>query len=160
LPGPESILAKVYCPLVPNIWLRPTRQRREADAAKALLTVPDGDHLTLLDIFNKYMLSKYVFNCFLGHANFFLALLTDKPDKSWAWTNYLSQRALQEAENVRAQLQRTMERFQIDLITLNDTKKLFINVRKTLVAGFFMQVAHKVGKTGNYLIVKDGQACH
>ena len=30
---------------VPNVWLRPLDQRREGDAAKALLSVPDGDHL-------------------------------------------------------------------------------------------------------------------
>ena len=41
---------------VPNIWLRPNNQRREADAAKALLSVPDGDHLTLLNVYNQYEL--------------------------------------------------------------------------------------------------------
>jgi hypothetical protein len=46
--------------IVPNIWLRPTNQRREADAAKALLSVPDGDHLTLMNVYNKYMLSTCV----------------------------------------------------------------------------------------------------
>ncbi len=44
--------------LAPNIWLRPNNQRKEADAAKALLTVPDGDHLTLLNVYNSYMQSK------------------------------------------------------------------------------------------------------
>jgi pre-mRNA-splicing factor ATP-dependent RNA helicase DHX15/PRP43 len=39
---------------VPNIWLRPNNQRKEADSAKQLLTVPDGDHLTLLNVFNEY----------------------------------------------------------------------------------------------------------
>jgi pre-mRNA-splicing factor ATP-dependent RNA helicase DHX15/PRP43 len=43
------------CP-VPNIWLRPNNQRSEADAAKARLTVPDGDHLTLLNVYNQYQL--------------------------------------------------------------------------------------------------------
>jgi len=50
-----------------------------------------------------------------------------------------------------------MERFEIELITLSDEKKLFINIRKALVAGFFMQVAHKEGERGNYLTVKDNQ---
>jgi hypothetical protein len=47
--------------LVPNVWLRPpgATQRREADAAKALLTVPEGDHLTLLNVYNQYNLSGY-----------------------------------------------------------------------------------------------------
>ena len=44
---------------VPSVWLRPNSQRKEADAAKALLTVPDGDHLTLLNVYNSYMQSKH-----------------------------------------------------------------------------------------------------
>ena len=43
-----------YTVPVPNILLRPNSQRREADAAKARLTVPDGDHLTLLNVYNEY----------------------------------------------------------------------------------------------------------
>jgi len=133
----DAILTITAMLSVPTIWLRPNNQRREADAAKALLTVPDGDHLTLMNVYNSYMQNKH--------------------DKNWAWTNYLSQRALQQAENVRAQLQRTMERFEIELITLDDPKKLYENIRKALVAGFFMQVAHKEGEKGNYLTVKDDQ---
>jgi len=82
---------------------------------------------------------------------------SDIHDKNWTWTHYLSHRALQQADNVRAQLQRTMERFDIDLMSLSDEKKLYTNIRKALVCGFFMQVAHKEGEKGNYLTVKDNQ---
>lgn len=78
-------------------------------------------------------------------------------DKSWAWNNYLSARALAQADNVRAQLQRTMERFDIDLVSTQDERKLYTNVRKALVCGFFMQVAHKEGEKNAYLTVKDNQ---
>lgn len=78
-------------------------------------------------------------------------------DKNWAWTNYLSARALAQADNVRAQLQRTMERFEVELISVQDERKMWENVRKALVCGFFMQVAHKEGEKGNYLTVKDNQ---
>ena len=87
---------------------------------------------------------------------FFLSYL-DKHDKNWAWTNYLSLRALQQADNVRAQLQRTMERFEVELVSLADPVKLFVNIRQALVCGFFMQIAHKEGEKGNYLTVKDHQ---
>ena len=50
-----------------------------------------------------------------------------------------------------------MERFDVDLVTLADEKKLYTNIRKALVCGFFMQVAHKEGEKGNYLTVKDNQ---
>ncbi|KAF9003094.1 P-loop containing nucleoside triphosphate hydrolase protein [Cyathus striatus] len=122
---------------VPNIWIRPNNQRREADAAKALFTVPDGDHLTLLNVYNQYAQNKH--------------------DKNWAWTNYLSARALQQADNVRSQLQRTMERYEVELVSLSDEKRLYQKVREALVCGFFMQVAHKEGEKNNYLTVKDNQ---
>jgi pre-mRNA-splicing factor ATP-dependent RNA helicase DHX15/PRP43 len=86
-----------------------------------------------------------------------LLIPVDKHDKNWAWTNYLSLRALQQADNVRAQLQRNMERFDIDLISLSEEKTLYVKIRQALVCGFFMQVAHKEGEKGNYLTVKDNQ---
>src|SRR5258705_9773067 len=78
-------------------------------------------------------------------------LFTDKHDRNWAWTNYVSPRALQQAENIRKQLQRTMERFDIELVSLENQKDLFTNIRKALVAGFFMQVGHMDGRTGQYI---------
>ncbi|KAG1810652.1 P-loop containing nucleoside triphosphate hydrolase protein [Suillus subaureus] len=122
---------------VPNVWLRPNNQRKEADAAKALLTVPDGDHLTLLNVYNNYIQNQY--------------------DKNWTWNNYLSARALMQADNVREQLKRTMERFEVELVSLQDQKKMFMAIRQSLCCGFFMQVAHKEGEKGNYMTVKDNQ---
>lgn len=122
---------------VPNVWLRPNNQRKEADAAKAMFAVPDGDHLTMLNVYNSYMQNKY--------------------DKNWTWNHYLSARALQQADNVREQLKRTMERFDLDLISITDEKKMYNNIRQALVCGFFMQVAHKEGEKGSYLTIKDNQ---
>ncbi|KAF9492401.1 P-loop containing nucleoside triphosphate hydrolase protein [Pleurotus eryngii] len=122
---------------VPNIWVRPANQRSQADAAKALFTVPDGDHLTLLNVYNQYMQNKF--------------------DKNWTWSNYVSGRALAQVENVRAQLQRNMERFELELMSISDEKKLYQSIRKALVCGFFMQVAHREGEKGSYLTVKDNQ---
>lgn len=50
-----------------------------------------------------------------------------------------------------------MERFEIDSISVNDTKKLYVYIRQALVNGFFMQVAHREGEKGGYLTVKDNQ---
>ena len=88
---------------------------------------------------------------------FLRAFSVDLHDRTWAWNNYLSQRALQQADNVRAQLQRNMERFEIDLVTTTDPKRLYQNIRQALVCGFFMQVAHKEGEKNAYLTVKDNQ---
>ncbi|PBK68796.1 P-loop containing nucleoside triphosphate hydrolase protein [Armillaria solidipes] len=123
---------------VPNVWIRLPNSCNQADAAKALLTVPDGDHLTMLNVYNQYVQNKY--------------------DKNWLYNHLLSARALAEADNVRAQLERTMAKYEVDLVSLSDEKKLYENIRKVLVCGFFMQVAHKEGEKGNYLTVKDNQA--
>jgi hypothetical protein len=53
-----AIRILILCCPVPNIWLRPNNQLREAGAAKARLTVPEGDHLTLLNVYNQYTQSE------------------------------------------------------------------------------------------------------
>jgi pre-mRNA-splicing factor ATP-dependent RNA helicase DHX15/PRP43 len=84
---------------------------------------------------------------------------TDISDKNWTWQNYLNARALAQATNVRAQIQRIMERFEIDLVSTEDMRKFYVNIRQALVCGYFMQVAHKEGEKGSYLTVLDNQVC-
>lgn len=45
---------------VPNVFLRPNNRRKEADEAKAQFTHPDGDHLTLLNVYHAYKTSKFL----------------------------------------------------------------------------------------------------
>ena len=84
----------------------------------------------------------------------------DLHDRNWAWDNYVSARSLAQADNVRAQLLRVMERRGIGHVTKSYSHQLryrdHMNIRKALVRGFFMQVAHKEGEKG-YLTVKDNQ---
>merc|ERR1711917_18414 len=59
--------------------------------------------------------------------------------------------------NVRQQLSRIMDRFALPRRSTEFTsKEYYSNIRKALVSGFFMQVAHKE-KSGHYLTVKDNQ---
>ncbi len=141
--------------LVPNVWIRPPDARNQADAAKALLTVRDGDHLTMLNVYNQYVQSRLPSISFPKTG--FSHNLTDKYDKSWLYNHFLSARVLAEADKVRAQLGRIMTKYEVDLVSLSDEKKLYQNIRQVLVYGFFMQVAHKEGEKGNYLTVKDNQ---
>ena len=86
-------------------------------------------------------------------------IATDLDDRNWAWNNYFSARSLSQAENVRAQLSRIMERFEIGLVTKSykDPTRHYMDIRKALVCGYFMQIAHKEGEKGSYLTVKDNQ---
>ena len=54
----NEILSIVAMLSVPNVFVRPNNARKEADAAKALLSIPYGDHLTLLNIYNSYKQSQ------------------------------------------------------------------------------------------------------
>jgi pre-mRNA-splicing factor ATP-dependent RNA helicase DHX15/PRP43 len=66
----SSCVDKTDCiPSVPNIWIRPNDRQKEADIAKQLLTIPDGDHLTLLNVFDEYQNST-------NRSNMFSPLLT------------------------------------------------------------------------------------
>ncbi|RYP71066.1 hypothetical protein DL770_008164 [Monosporascus sp. CRB-9-2] len=113
---------------VPQVFVRPANKRREADDMKNLFRHPDGDHLTLLN----------VFHAFKGVMN-----RGDDP-KKWCHEHYLSYRHLSSADNVRMQLKRIMDTHGIGLVSTDfHDKNYYTNIRRALVAGFFMQVAKK-----------------
>ena len=58
---------------------------------------------------------------------------------------------------MRQQLCRIMDRFNLKRTSTDFTSKdYYLNIRKALCSGFFMQVAH-LERTGHYLTVKDNQ---
>ncbi|GAA5995883.1 uncharacterized protein JCM10292_004806 [Rhodotorula paludigena] len=123
---------------VPNPYLRPNSQRKEADDAKAQFAHPAGDHLSLLNLYHAYKTN---------------------PDANWCWNNYISFRAMQQADNVRNQLKRSMEKLDLDLVSTSfEDKSYYENIQRALTCGFFMQVAHKEGdKKSGYMTIKDLQ---
>ncbi|XP_017190110.3 probable pre-mRNA-splicing factor ATP-dependent RNA helicase DEAH2 isoform X2 [Malus domestica] len=87
------------------------------------------------------------------------AMLSDE-DPSWCYENFVNQRALKSADNVRQQLVRIMGRFNLKLCSTEfNSRDYYINIRKAMLAGYFMQVAH-LEHTGHYLTVKDNQVVH
>jgi len=122
---------------VPNVFVRPKEAQKAADEAKARFTHVDGDHLTLLN----------AYHAFKSHNE----------DTAWCYENFLNSRSLRSADNVRQQLSRIMKRFNLELISTDFTSKdYYVNIRKCMVTGFFMQVAH-LERSGHYLTVKDNQ---
>ena len=124
---------------VPQVFVRPANKRREADEMKNLFRHPDGDHLTLLN----------VYHAFKGEVN------RGTDVKRWCHEHYLSHRHLSSADNVRQQLRRIMETHEIELVSTEfHHKNYYTNIRRALVAGFFMQVA-KRESTKIYRTLKD-----
>lgn len=65
----------------------------------------------------------------------------DREDAQWCYDNFVSSRSLKSADNVREQLSRIMDRFNLRRTSTEFTSKdYYLNIRKALVAGFFMQV--------------------
>ena len=132
----NEILTLVAMLSVPTPFIRPNTRKKEADAMRKLFAHDDGDHLTLLNVYHAY-----------------------QENKSYEWCReyYLGERSLKSAENVRKQLERIMQRHDIELVsTAFEDKKYFDNIRRSLVTGFFMQVAKKSDKK-DYITVKDDQ---
>lgn len=125
---------------VPNVFLRPREAAKQADEAKARFTHIDGDHLTLLN----------VYHAFKSHND----------DSTWCYEHFLNFRALKSADSVRTQLVRICTRMNLRLVsTPFEDKSYYVNIRKAVVSGFFMQVAH-LERSGQYLTVKDNQQVH
>ena len=126
---------------VPQIFVRPLTQRQRADQMKAHFAHPDGDHLTMLN----------VYHAFKGPE-------PQADPKRWCHEHFLSVRALQQADNVRLQLKRIMETHEIELVsTPFEDRKYYENIRRALVAGFFMQVARRDESKKQFTLVKDDQ---
>jgi pre-mRNA-splicing factor ATP-dependent RNA helicase DHX15/PRP43 len=128
---------------VPQIWVRPNNARKRADEMKQLFAHPDGDHLTLLNAYHAYKAAEQA----------------GDDVKKWCHEHFLSFRHLSSADNVRAQLKRIMETHEIELIsTPFQDKEYYTNIRRALLAGFFMQVAMRESSTSKvYKTVKDDQ---
>ena len=138
----NEILSLTALLSVPQIFVRPASAKKRADEVKALFAHQDGDHLTMLNVY---------------HA--FKAADAQGDPKRWCHEHFLSLRALQSADSVRQQLKQIMEKSEIELVSTDfNDKNYYTNIRRALVAGFFMQVAKKEGTGKIYKTVKDNQS--
>lgn len=117
----NEVLTVVAMLSVPQVFLRPREAAREADAARERFAHADGDHLTLLNVFHAFKQA--------GESS------------QWCYDNFLNFRALKSADAVRGQLARVASRLGVALKSNPfDSPQYYVNIRKALVAGFFMQV--------------------
>ncbi|CAH8591564.1 unnamed protein product [Schistosoma haematobium] len=106
---------------VPQCFVRPADSKKTADEAKMRFAHIDGDHLTMLNVYH--------------------AFKQNHEDPQWCYDNFINFRSLKSADNVRVQLSRIMDRFSLRRSSTDFTSRdYYINIRKALVSGFFMQV--------------------
>ena len=105
--------------LVPNCSVRPREAQKAADEAKARFGHIDGDHLTLLNVYHAYK--------------------QNNEDPLCCYENFVNQRVLKAADSVRQQLVRIMAWFNLRLCSTNfNSRDYYINIRKAMLAGYFM----------------------
>lgn len=133
----NEILTIVSMMQAPSCFLRSSNQYRESDAAKLNFAHESGDHVTLLNVYNKF--------------------IENNSDPKWCYDNYLNYRSLKNVCNIRSQLKRTFERVVGDISPSSpEDPSYYDNIIKALCEGFFMQVAKLTAK-GRYITCKDSQ---
>ncbi|XP_064262128.1 LOW QUALITY PROTEIN: pre-mRNA-splicing factor ATP-dependent RNA helicase DHX16 [Passer domesticus] len=114
------------------VFYRPKDKVLHADSARVAFSVPGGDHLVLLNVYNQWVAS--------GHS------------LQWCYEHFVQARSLRRARDVREQLQGLMERVEIRPSSCAGNLDL---VRKAITAGFFYHTARLA--RGGYRTVKHQQ---
>ncbi len=100
------------------LFFRPKDKKIHADSARARFTNKDGgDHLSLLNVWNEWVDSDYSF--------------------VWAKENFLQQRSLTRARDVRDQLARLCDRVEVDARKVMCGASNIEPIQKAITAGFF-----------------------
>uniref|UniRef100_A0A8R1E1W4 RNA helicase n=1 Tax=Caenorhabditis japonica TaxID=281687 RepID=A0A8R1E1W4_CAEJA len=117
------------------VFYRPKAQVIHADSARKGFWSPAGDHITLMNVYNKWKESQF--------------------SQRWCVENYVQHRTMKRARDVRDQLVGLLERVEIEPKSSNDT----IAIRKAITAGYFYNVS-KLDNTGHYKTVKHKHTTH
>lgn len=111
------------------LWFRPKDKKLLADSARSRFTVKEGgDHVTLLNVWNQWV-----------EADF---------SPVWARENFLQQRSLTRARDVRDQLAKLCDRVEVDASSSCGGTTNPRPVLRALTAGFFQNAA-RLGRSGD-----------
>ncbi|CAG8576913.1 4771_t:CDS:10 [Diversispora eburnea] len=128
----EEILSISAMISVQNVFLHSTNSSINAEEEKMKFAVEEGDHITLLN----------VFNAFVTRGN---------KSARWCQKHCLNFRALSRALSIRQHLKKYLVRFDVPIESCgNDTVK----IRKCLVSGYFSQAA-KMMPDGSFRTIRD-----
>ncbi|RCH94132.1 DEAH-box ATP-dependent RNA helicase prp22 [Rhizopus stolonifer] len=121
----EEILTIVAMLTAQNVFYRPKEKQAQADQKKAKFHQPEGDHLTLLTVYNGWKGSKF--------------------SNAWCFDNYIQARSMKRAQDVRKQLLGIMDRYRHDIVSCG---RNYTKVSRALVSGYFRNAAKKDPQEG------------
>ena len=145
---PQEGLTVVAMLSVQNtIFYRPKEKAATADARKAAFHQPEGDHITLLEVFNSWKASGF--------------------SSDWCRFNYINPRGMKRSLDIRKQLQRLVDRDvavasrrypeYLGEMKQRDSSVQIKEVCKAIAAGFFTHVARRDAHEGGYKTLVEGQ---
>ncbi|XP_072570275.1 ATP-dependent RNA helicase DQX1 isoform X2 [Paramormyrops kingsleyae] len=106
-----------------------------------LLLHPEGDHFTLINVFNAYV--------------------QHQEDDGWCVKNFLNAASLRLAVTIRAQLLDVMQRIELPISApAFGCQENINNIKRALISGFFLKVALDVDGSGNYLLLTHRHVAH
>ena len=129
----EEMLSIAAMLSVQDVFLAVPNRQRAVDTARRMFAVVEGDHITMLNIFNSFMNS--------GQSI------------SWCKKYFLNHRTLSRAKQVRGQLRGYLARFGVPLRS-GDTLDA---IRKAVIHGLFANAA-QLQPDGTYRSVRGGQS--
>ncbi|KAM9820802.1 ATP-dependent RNA helicase DQX1 [Neosynchiropus ocellatus] len=118
----------------------PSREEAAVSHWRALMH-SEGDHMSLICIYNAFM--------------------EHNQDEAWCSTNFLSYAALRLAVVIRAELLEVMQRIELPVSPpAFGCQDNCTNIKRALISGFFLKVAHDVDGLGNYLLLTHRHVAH
>ena len=122
-----------------SLFYRPKDKKILADSARARFTIKEGgDHFSLLNIWNQWVDSDFSY--------------------VWARENFLQQRSLTRARDVRDQLAKLCDRVEVTVTSVGAND--LVPIQKALTAGFFPNAARLQKGGDSYRTVKNGMTTY
>ncbi|ELR22169.1 ATPdependent RNA helicase DHX8, putative [Acanthamoeba castellanii str. Neff] len=129
----DEILTVVAMLSVQNVFYRPKEKQAQADQKKAKFHQVEGDHLTLLAVYEAWKSNNF--------------------SNPWCYENFIQARSMRRAQDIRKQLLTIMDRYKMEVTSAG---KNYSAVRKAIVSGFFAHAARKDPQEG-YKTLTEGQ---
>lgn len=127
----EEILTIVAMLSVQTIFYRPKEKQKQADQRKYRFHHQYGDHLTFLNVYKSWSLNGY--------------------SKLWCIENFIQERSMKRAQEVRKQLLTIMAKYRHPIISCGSNLD---RIRKALCAGFFKHSSKRDPQEGYKTIVE------
>ena len=129
----DDIITIVAMLSVQTVFYRPREKQAQADERKRKFHSPEGDHCTLLEVYRHWERQGF--------------------STDWCFENFIVERSLKRAQDVRKQLIGIMEKFGLRIVS---ARAEYSRVRKAICAGYFRNACQRDKEEG-YRILRDDQ---